>query len=148
MGLLATAEVPEPRGIEREDLACMRALDAVCHESLRLMAPSPIGGLRELARDTEARPCHTTVSVLSDMAMPSCMCTHACVCTEHGLLVVFHVASSCSRHRLVQETAHILPVRHMHAVQQLAPTPPLATEPAARLNHTTSTLQHFFRIAR
>lgn len=54
-GLLASPAAPEPRAITREDLASLVMLDAICHESLRIMPPAPIGGIRELDRDTSVR---------------------------------------------------------------------------------------------
>lgn len=45
-GLLPTAVNPEPCEIDRTDLACMLVLDAVCHDSLRIMPRAPAGGLR------------------------------------------------------------------------------------------------------
>ena len=60
-GLLATAENPSPRSITAEDLAKLTVLDALVHESLRLMPTAPNGGLRVLTSDTKARclPCMT-----------------------------------------------------------------------------------------
>eukprot|EP00892_Ulva_mutabilis_P004477 jgi/Ulvmu1/2400/UM133_0001.1 len=52
-GLLAEPGRPPPRAIARDDLARMTVLGAVCHESLRLLPPSPVGGLRELGKDTK-----------------------------------------------------------------------------------------------
>ena len=61
MGLLATADNPAPRSITADDLGKLTVLDAIVHESLRLMPTAPNGGLRVLTSDTKARrfPCMT-----------------------------------------------------------------------------------------
>lgn len=53
-GLLATEEQPEPPAVTAQVLSTLKGLDAVCNESLRLMAPVP-GSARRLNHDTEAR---------------------------------------------------------------------------------------------
>eukprot|EP00892_Ulva_mutabilis_P010423 jgi/Ulvmu1/7753/UM039_0061.1 len=52
-GLLATPENPEPRGMTADDLSKLTVLDAVVHESMRLMPTVPHGGLRLLKEDTK-----------------------------------------------------------------------------------------------
>eukprot|EP00892_Ulva_mutabilis_P010425 jgi/Ulvmu1/7755/UM039_0063.1 len=52
-GLLATSENPKPRAVTAEDLSNLTVLDAITHESLRLMSTAPNGGLRVLLSDTE-----------------------------------------------------------------------------------------------
>lgn len=54
-GLLATPDNPEPRGVAAEDFSRLNVLDAVIHESLRLMPTAPNGGLRILTKDTTVR---------------------------------------------------------------------------------------------
>lgn len=58
LGLLASAAQPEPRPVSAEDLSKMPFLDAIVHESLRLMAPAPNGGFRLLEKDTKVRHMH------------------------------------------------------------------------------------------
>jgi cytochrome P450 len=53
--LLVTAERPEPRTITAEDISRLQILDAVCHESLRLLPTAPSGGFRKLQQDTVVR---------------------------------------------------------------------------------------------
>lgn len=54
-GFLATPDMPNPPAITAEDLAGLRVLDAVCHESLRLFPPAPNGGFRTLNKDMKVR---------------------------------------------------------------------------------------------
>lgn len=51
-GLLATADMPQPPTVTAAQLYSLNFLNAVCHESLRLMAPVP-GSARVLGHDTE-----------------------------------------------------------------------------------------------
>ena len=61
-GLLATVECPEPPAVTAEQLAGLSVLDAVCHESMRLLTPEPFGGFRQLAEHTNVRLRHMHAS--------------------------------------------------------------------------------------
>lgn len=52
MELLKTPERPNPRPVTAQDLSSMRVLNAIVHESLRLMGPSLLGS-RLLTEDVE-----------------------------------------------------------------------------------------------
>ena len=82
LGLLASTAAPEPRAVTAEDISKMPFLDAIVHESLRLMAPAPNGGFRLLEKDTMVRPSRITRGV----CCPPNVCTGyaPCVTGAHG----------------------------------------------------------------
>jgi cytochrome P450 len=51
--LLTTSENPTPRSLTGKDLVNLTFLDAIFHESLRVLPPAPSGSLRTLQVDTE-----------------------------------------------------------------------------------------------
>lgn len=53
-GLVATAALPQPPAVTARQLNTLAVLDAVCHESLRLMPPVP-GSVRKVTRDMVVR---------------------------------------------------------------------------------------------
>ena len=54
MELLVTPQRPNPRQVTAEDLSGMKVLNAIVHESLRLMPPA-LGGNKLLTEDIEVR---------------------------------------------------------------------------------------------
>ena len=54
MELLVTPQRPNPRQVTAEDLSSMQVLNAIVHESLRLMPPA-LGGNKLLTEDIEVR---------------------------------------------------------------------------------------------
>lgn len=54
MELLVTPQRPNPRQVTAEDLSSMKVLNAIVHESLRLMPPA-LAGNKLLTEDIEVR---------------------------------------------------------------------------------------------
>ena len=88
LGLLATAEQPEPRPVTAEDVAKMPFLDAIVHESLRLMSPAPNGGFRVLETEMTVRTRSRPILFQAAMQWSSCRvrcCGHGSQVTTPGV---------------------------------------------------------------